>query len=134
MFFYVHASDIRSMICLVDFSMELAQFRIRSSSPLHDVAESWRHVLWMSGVLVHHLVWEAVMCGEALALMVDLHQTFSDLQIRLFVRVLVRKGISVLLLHDMKVEVDCPSMHPLGDLVWVSGSGRRYSRSIRRTS
>ena len=78
----------------------------------------------MSRILVLHVVWEPVMRGEALTLIVDFHQLIRDPQIHLFLCILVRARIPVFLVYDMEVEVDRPPIHPFGNLV---GSIREWS-------
>ncbi len=56
--------------------------------------------------------------------MVDFHQLIRDPQIYLFLCILVRARIPVFLVHNMKVEVDRPPIHPFGNLV---GSIREWS-------
>ena len=85
--------------------------------PLDDVAEGGRHVFWMRGVLVLHIVWKTIVRCQTLAFVIDLHKTVCDLQIHLLFRVLIRAGIPIFLIHDMKVEVDGPVIDPLGDLI-----------------
>ena len=71
----------------------------------------------MCGVLVLHIVRKAIVRCQTLAFVIDLHETVCDLQVNLLFSVLIRTGIPVLLVHDMKVEVDCPAIDPLGDLI-----------------
>ena len=71
----------------------------------------------MRGILVLHVIRKAVVRCQTLAFVIDLHKTVCDLQIHFLFRVLIRAGIPVLLIHDMKVEVDGPAIDPLGDFV-----------------
>ena len=85
--------------------------------PLDDVAERRGHVFRMCRILVLHVVRKAVVCCQALSFVIELHKTVCDLQIHLLFRVLIRAGIPVLLVYDMKVEVDRPAIDPLGNLI-----------------
>ena len=57
------------------------------------------------------------MCCQTLAFVIDFHETVCDLQINLLLRVLIRAGIPVLLVHNMEIKVDSPAIYPFSDLV-----------------
>lgn len=71
----------------------------------------------MCGVFILHIVGETVVRCQTFAFVIDLHESVSDLEINLFLCVLIWAGIPVFLVYDMEVEIDSPAIDPLGNLI-----------------
>lgn len=71
----------------------------------------------MCGVFVLHIVGKTVVCCQTFAFVIDLHELVSDLEINLFLCVLIWAGIPVFLVYDMEVEVDSTAIDPFSNLI-----------------
>lgn len=87
--------------------------------PFRDIPECRRHVFRMGGIPVLHIVREAVVGCKPFPFVVDLYSAVGHPQVYLYLLlcVLIRAGISVLVIHDMEIKVYRTVVDPFGNFL-----------------